>query len=295
MVIVRLIGGLGNQLFQYALGRRIAKTHGAQLKLDISSFATYKLHYGYALGAFDVKADIAAPEEVERLIGRPTLIRKMLRKVLGPRPRHIVEPHAHFAGNILSAPDDCYLEGYWQSEKYFADLRADLLEELEVRQPLEGRNAECAAFIADTNSVSLHIRRGDLVSNPQFNKVHGTCRPEYYEAAIAHIWRIQGSPHLFVFSDDIPWAREAIRPSCPVTFMDHNDGASAHEDLRLMALCRHNIIANSTFSWWGAWLNRNSQKIVIHPKRWFADPSAVEDYEKFLSDLIPHSWVAMPD
>jgi hypothetical protein len=293
MVIVKLIGGLGNQLFQYALGRRIAKTHGAQLKLDISSFATYKLHHGYALGAFDVKADIAAPEEVERLIGRPTLIRKMLRKVLGPGPRHIVEPHAHFAGNILSAPDDCYLEGYWQSEKYFSGIRSELIEELRPKHPLEGRNAEYAALISGVNSASLHVRRGDFATDPNTNKVHGTCGLDYYASAIDRIRQEHGTPHLFVFADDMAWARETLHPDCPLTFVDHNGAAGAHEDLRLMALCRHNIIANSTFSWWGAWMNGNPEKTVICPRRWLADPSVIPDYEEFLADLIPGSWVAL--
>src|SRR5579864_3361982 len=292
MVVVKLIGGLGNQIFQYAIGRKISKTHDVELKLDVTSFDTYKLHSGYALDAFNIKAGIATPADIGRLIGYPTPIHKVLRRMLGPGAKHVLEPHAHFADGIRGVSDDCYLEGYWQSEKYFSDLRADLLNELKLKRPLEGMNTECAALIADTNSVSLHVRRGDLVSNLQFNKVHGTCSPEYYAAAIAHVWRVQGTPHLFVFSDDIPWARKAIQPDCPITFVDHNDSAAAHEDLRLMSLCRHNIIANSTFSWWGAWLNRNPQKTVICPKKWFADPSAVQDYDKFLSDLLPNSWVA---
>ncbi len=292
MVIVKLIGGLGNQLFQYALGRRIAKTRGAPLKLDVSSFATYKLHGGYVLDALDIKADIATPGEVERLIGRPTLIRRVLRRVLGPGANHIVEPHAHFAKSILLAPDDCYLEGYWQSEKYFSDIRGELLKELRPKRPLEGKNAECAALIAGTNSVSLHVRRRDFATDSNTNKVHGTCGPDYYVSAIDRIRQEHGTPHLFVFADDMAWAREALHPDCPVTCVDHN-GAAAHDDLRMMGLCRHNIIANSTFSWWGAWLNRNPRKTVICPRRWLADPSVIPDYDEFLADLIPGSWVAL--
>jgi hypothetical protein len=149
-------------------------------------------------------------------------------------------------------------------------------------------NEEMAHRIGgEESAVSIHVRRGDYVSDAGTNRFHGTCSVDYYHDAVDRISGFAPASHFFVFSDGIDWAKENLRLRQPVTYVDFNDGEKNYEDLRLMSLCKHHIIANSSFSWWGAWLNPNPDKIVIAPKKWFNDPSINTD------DLIPNSWLRL--
>jgi hypothetical protein len=154
------------------------------------------------------------------------------------------------------------------------------------RQPLTGLNVEIAQEIAVVNSVSLHIRRGDYASNPKTLSTHGTCSLAYYKEAIRKIIERVESPHLFVFSDDIDWARDNLNIDLPIRYVDHNRDSESFNDMRLMSLCRHHIIANSSFSWWGAWLNPHEDKIVVAPNNWFANSNNTKD-------LLPTGWFAL--
>ena len=287
MVIVRLIGGLGNQLFQYALGRTLAERHATQLKLDIRGYESYAL-YSYALDRFNIIESFATPDEVRRLRGRGWIAERLPRRLQKLNPfrkgSYILERRFSFDPAVLRSPDDIYLDGYWQSEKYFKNLESVLRREFSVRDSLTGHNRELAARIAACNAVSLHVRRGDFASDPKTRRVHGLCSLDYYQAAVRRIAESVPQPHFFFFSDEPEWAAANLRVDHPVTIVTGNDASHSYEDLRLMSLCRHHIIANSSFSWWGAWLNANPDKIVIAPTRWFA--GARHDTR----DLLPPAW-----
>jgi hypothetical protein len=290
MIIVKINGGLGNQLFQYALGRAIAYHKNTSLKLDINSFETYNLHR-YALKNLNIEEKIATKEEI-RLMVRPNrmgFLRLKLLKILNQyyNQSYVKEVDFNFDQNIFKVSSKVYLDGYWQSEKYFKSVESIIRDEFVVVSPQEGLNRELADLIKSCESVSIHIRRGDYVSNPHTNKMHGTCDMDYYLRSIEKLAETVKNPHFFVFSDDIEWARSNLLLPSPITFVENNGAEKNYEDLRLMAQCKHNIIANSSFSWWGAWLNKNPDKIVFAPKKWFNDPSMIAD------DLIPDSWIKL--
>jgi hypothetical protein len=185
---------------------------------------------------------------------------------------------------ILNLPDNVYLEGSWQNSKYFENIRNILKAEFIVKAPLPGLNKELAEKIENTNSVALHIRRGNYVFDQETNKMHGTCSIDYYQKCVNRITEQVKNPHFFVFSDEPQWARENIKLEFPTTYISHNDISKQYEDFRLMTLCKHQIISNSTFSWWAAWLNENSDKIVLAPKEWFK--TDIFD----VSELVPKEW-----
>lgn len=196
----------------------------------------------------------------------------------------VVEPHFHYWNGFEKYPNDCYLQGYWQSEKYFQKCSNVIRKDFSFRQPMVERNLDWAERISGVNAISLHVRRGDYVNNPVANLTHGVCSANYYHEAISYISNRVMSPHIFIFSDDIPWVRANIITNLPCSLIDHNRGKDSFNDMRLMSLCKHHIIANSSFSWWGAWLNQSDEKIMIAPKKWFA-------VDKSTDDLIPDSWV----
>lgn len=288
MIIVRLKGGLGNQLFQYALGRHLAEIHKSVLKIDISFFETYELHT-YSLWPFNIQENIASPDEVLTLPARRIgIVERAATRLLRRPPKlastHIQEKYFHFDPEILNLPDGVYLDGYWQSEKYFADIFEILQKEYTVKTLPAGKDKELAGRILSCESVSLHIRRGSYLL-PPYNAFHGTCSLNYYLRCVEYLTQYVKHPHFFIFSDEPPWAYDNLKFPYPTTYVDHNDADKDYEELRLMSLCKYQIIANSTFSWWGAWLNANPEKIVLVPERWFND-STVDT-----KDLIPESWV----
>ncbi len=160
-------------------------------------------------------------------------------------------------------------------------IRKDLV----LKVPPAGRNAEMLREIQACEAVAVHIRRGDYVSNPVTAAVHGACGMDYYREGLSRLDQVVTRPHLYVFSDDIPWVRENLKTSHPVTYVDHNSADEPCEDLRLMSACKHFVIANSSFSWWGAWLSAFPGKRVVAPKRWFATDS------KDSRDQVPDSWI----
>jgi hypothetical protein len=288
MIITKLNGGLGNQLFQYAAGRRLAHARGVDLKLDISGLGNlnYWSMRHYELAPFDVVQTFATDEEITKLLRPysglvPRLFRRIMQKNEQLPMSYINEQHYHFDPRILDLPDGVYLDGYWQSEKYFADIVELIREEVSVKDPLAGRNAELCQEIADCQAVSMHVRRGDYVNNEITHRVHGVCGLDYYARAVEYIVSRINRPVFLIFSDDPAWVRENIRLDQPVRIVDHNDPEHGYEDMRLMSLCRHHIIANSSFSWWGAWLNSRLDKIVVAPQRWF------NEYDADTRDLYP--------
>ena len=288
MIIVRLIGGLGNQMFQYAAGRRLAHVLGVELKLDIAGFENYKLRT-YSLGNFNIQENFASAEEVGALRTlKRGMVERVLAKVLHKRSTHIRQKHFHFDPAIPTLADGVYLDGYWQSEKYFADIAEIIRREFTVKFPQTGKNRDLAEMIASRESVSFHVRRGDYVSNPKMKQEHGTCEPDYYSRCVEQLTRTVKGPHFFVFSDDPEWSRDNLKQPYPTTFVGHNKTDKDYEDLRLMSQCRHHIIANSSFSWWGAWLNPRKDKMVFAPRQWFAEE---QQASKKTDDLLAATWI----
>ena len=290
MVIVRLMGGLGNQMFQYAAGRAVAHRNRTPLKLDISAFEQDPLR-SYRLHHFNIVESIATPDEVAHLTKRGSGIwkrisRRVERYLLPPYRRSVfAQRFDHFDPDILRLRGNVYLIGYWQSEKYFKDIAHIIRQDFTFRHTADPENQKLARIIANTNSVSLHIRRGDYVSNPITYQYHGVCSLDYYRAAVARLTQTVKRPHFFVFSDDMEWAQQNLKPDYPVTYVTHNGVERDYEDLRLMSQCKHHIIANSAFSWWGPWLCTYPPKIVIAPQKWF------NKADRDTSDLIPASWI----
>lgn len=284
MIVTRLNGGLGNQLFQYAIARRLAYVNNTPLKLDVSELKNNNLRI-YSLSHFNIIENFASQEEIDRL-KRPGNKLSVIKRRIMPyykRP-FIVERFFHFDPNVLAAPGDVYLEGYWQSEKYFKDIKEIIHREFTLKHDLDHINKETALNIESSESASVHIRRGDYISDSKTNQVHGTCSLEYYHKAVKELKGIVPDIHLFVFSDDPLWVKKNLNVDVPVTFLDQNGPGKDYADLALMSLCHHHIIANSSFSWWGAWLCQKRDKIVFAPAKWF------NSIEKDTRDLIPDSW-----
>lgn len=290
MIIVKLMGGLGNQMFQYAAARSLSWRHGTVLKLDLSflegdqSGDTPRI---YKLDHFYITAEKASRWEVSTMSGRgnaflPTAFARFFQKNAADHANYR-EKSFHYDPQLLDQPDNVYLEGYWQSERYFTDIREVIRKDFTVKTPLTDKNRKLADEIQAVNSVSLHVRRGDYVMDEKTIAKHGVCSLEYYLRAEDRVAEIQADPHFFVFSDDPEWVADNLKLRHPARYVSHN-GSMAHEDLRLMSLCRHHVIANSSFSWWGAWLSTGTDKLVIAPDRWFNDPSINT------RDLIPYEW-----
>ncbi|APC05322.1 glycosyl transferase family 11 [Polynucleobacter asymbioticus] len=293
MIIARLNGGLGNQMFQYANGKAKALELDTQLLLDISEFETYRLHQGFELNKIFVGPfGIADSEQIKTLKGSP-LHGKMLKLAskiskLFLKKSFIQEPHFQYWYGIESIADNSYLSGYWQSEKYFQNFQDQIAADFRFAIPLQGMNEVLATTIQEDGqtSISLHIRRGDYVANPKTQAYHGVCSLDYYQKAIAYLTGRMEKVHFFIFSDDPEWVKQNLAMTHPHTFVSHNTGENSYNDMRLMSLCQHHIIANSSFSWWGAWLNQSASKIVIAPKKWFATDINTQD-------LLPSQWVTL--
>lgn len=292
MVISRIVGGLGNQMFQYAFGRAQSLAHGTEYALDLDDFRDYPLHNGFELSRiFNIEARELSPREMRGVIGwrgiggiRRMLVRRRYSWLRGAKI--LVEPHFHFWPPALRAPKDCYVAGYWQSERYFAAYQDVIRENFTYRLPLTSVNEGIRQRICSSEAVSLHVRRGDYVKDEQTSTTHGACTLEYYAKAIDFIAAQCRSPTFFVFSDDVAWVRN-LRIEFPHHYVEHNRAGESYNDMRLMSECRHHIIANSSFSWWGAWLNRSAEKIVVAPKRWFATN------EISARDLLPAAWIQL--
>jgi len=291
MIIVHLNGGLGNQMFQYAFGKRTAENNNDILKLDLSHYSNThptETPRRYNLDIYNINESFASDKEIGALkFGNRSFFSRILSwlSVSDEERSYIVEKFFQFDQSMLDIKGNAYLQGYWQSEKYFNDIRKVLLENFTIKTHLDDKNKKVLDGINETESVSVHIRRGDYIKDKKTKQFHGTCSLEYYKKAIDIIGKKIKNPHFFIFSDDIEWAKKNLRLSYPAHFVDNNDDEHNYEDLRLMSNCKHNIIANSSFSWWGAWLNQNPDKIVIAPRKWFNDPNIDT------SDVTPKSWL----
>lgn len=274
MIISRLNGGLGNQLFQYATGRILAMKLNVDLYLDASAFNNRYFtanSRNLELNNFNHIGKIFKNRALKFL---PSL------RILEPLSRHLTpwtiffERGRAYDPDVLKLQDQSYLVGYWQSYRYFSQISYQLKTEFEPVNQLSPKSRSIQKKIDTSNSIALHIRRGDYVSLPSAANFHGTLSLSYYDAAIARIRECVVEPKFFVFSDDPAWCRENLRIGNSAIIVDHNGGVNSWEDLLLMGRCRHHVIANSSFSWWGAWLADQrfgiANRIVCAPLKWFA-------------------------
>jgi hypothetical protein len=298
MIIVRLRGGLGNQLFQYAAGKALAEHHRTELKLDLYTYSKHP-YRKFELSKFNIEAVEASREEVHRFTGSNPVTRYLNKRENYFRcPEVFAQPHYHFYEDFLSMPKDLYLSGYWQSHRYFTNIEKQIANQFTPRQRLDSRNTELSEKMKSMQSVSVHVRRGDYTTASGYNSFFGLLPVEYYSRAIEKIMTEAGATRFYFFSDDQAWCRETFK-NLDAEFIDHNKGDNSYRDMLLMGACRHNIIANSTFSWWGAWLNPYADKKVIGPKQWFRSNYLTKKEPVYPSrfyntkDLIPASWQTM--
>ena len=293
MILAKLRGGLSNQMFQYAAARRLAHRHRTGVKIDAS---WYDSSHGatprrYELDQLCITGELASGWETIGTDGvrnaRPIELPIALFRKARPRYRFVSERTFRFDPDVLELPDDVCLFGYWVSERYFADIEDIIREEFQFRAPPSPANAARLDQLQSCESVAVHVRRGDYASNPALTSIHGLCSPEYYSRAVDRIRERVQDPVFFLFSDDLDWATDNVDLGGETIVADDNRGDASSQDLRLMSAAGHNIIANSGFSWWGAWLNENPKKVICAPERWLSDPS----YDT--SDVIPSSWVVL--
>ncbi len=296
MLVVNFIGGLGNQMFQYAFGRAIALKRELPVKFNVIELLdrTPKENFtfrNYELDIFAAEIAIASEEEVAIYNYQPKSLPekvyyKVKRKLLKPQ---VFKERAYYTydPDVYRSSENTYYDGYWQTEQYFQEFASVLRKDLAFKTEPQGQNATLAKQIQASNAIAVHVRRGDYVSNAISNQVHGTCSPEYYRQAVDILRQQVSNPVLFVFSDEPEWVQQNLAFDLPTVYVSHNKGQKSFEDMRLMSLCQHNIIANSSFSWWGAWLNDNPKKQVIAPRQWMQ--SEVIDS----SGLTPASWIRL--
>lgn len=286
------MGGLGNQMFQYACGRRLSFLHKVPLLLDTSFFDQKYLRQDstpreYELEVFKISAEIATKKITDKYYSSG-IIHRFLRKL--KYYRIILEEGRKMNEAVLSAPAHAYLEGYWQSEQYFNGINDIIRKEFTFPENSENIYvSELSDSIKNTNSVAIHIRRGDYVTNRRTNSVHGLLDMEYYSKAIDIMVKKLDCVSFYVFSDDPEWASKNFFKNIQATIINHQLPVRNYVDMKLMSYCMHNIIANSSYSWWGAWLNRNPGKIVIAPYKWYA----VGNNTEVINYRIPDSWLTI--
>lgn len=292
MIVVKMQGGLGNQFFQYATGRAIAERLRCHLFLDISWYR--RLPKGatpraWELGRYPILAECLDPDEekstwfwsMERL---GCLIRL---KGQWRWARSFREAEADYDARLAHLGLNRALEGYWQNPSYFDTMSSSLRQELQPSEPMGLRDVQIAEQILSCpqHAVAVHVRRGDYLHGVH-GAHHGTCDDAYYLRAFEHMRRQLAAPRFFVFSDDPDWVASRSDIFGGAMMVSHNGAERAFQDVRLMSLCRAHIIANSSFSWWGAWLSSHPDKRVVAPKRWLANGAS-------MPSLVPAEWVRL--
>jgi hypothetical protein len=292
-IVLKAFAGLGNQLFRYAALRYYAKRYGAEMSISVDP-ARFGFSYGYPrpflLSHYAITVPLHERTVLERLLvtGKPWLRVALtpLRKAL--RAQVFIEDFSDAHSFLRDIPLErnvkrLYLNGFFHTGAMVEEVADVMRTELVLKAPAEGKNLEVLEQIRRSrHSVSIHVRRGDCTS-PEADRVHLPL--EYYLRALAIMQERLGDPTFFVFSDDMPFVKQYLPRNISKVFVEHNDDFSAHEDLRLMSACHHHIIANSTFSWWGAWLSPGTDKMVIAPRHWYGPT------DSYWPELLPSSWL----
>lgn len=293
MIVIQLEGGLGNQMFQYAMAHIIADINKVPVKID-KKFLNLKNNTrgctprNFELGVFYNSFLQASESDVISLTNLSN-INKIKKRIGLNYPKVYQEPSFDFQSNVFSIQSPAYIKGYFQSYKYFIGYEDLILNFFSFPiDSLDSKNRELLSDIKHGNSISIHVRRGDYVQDKITQEFHGNCSLEYYFESIALLVSKYKDVKLIFFSDDSEWVKEHFK-NLPYSklFIDHNNDENSWKDMLLMSFCTHNIIANSSFSWWAAWLNENPHKTVIAPKNWFTDTG------KDANDLIPEEWIRL--
>jgi len=328
MVIIRINGGLGNQMFQYAAAKRLAYRKNTDLKLDIVELVDSFGYHIYGLKYFCIREHFASPAEILRYFPNEGF-KRLCRKVVGKKftqlffnlvlrdkterlkrryynydpdseetvklieGRILSQRFFNFDPEVLSAPDNVYMTGSFISEIYFKDIEEIIRNEFKFKSDPSEEDIKIIRMINDCESVAIHFRRGEFVENSQNKLSYGFIDDYYYNKCVSYIASIVKNPVFFVFSDDMEWAKKNFIPSYSTFYVDHNydavdyraDSGTDFQDMRLMSQCKHNIISNSTFSWWGAWLNQNPGKTVCAPKEFVR----ISNFDN--KDMLPDEWI----
>lgn len=310
MKIVKINGGLGNQMFQFAFYKALQHSNNNEVFIDLSAYQGKQfqdginlLHNGFELPElFSITYQEAPLKDVKKLSTQPTnLLNRVLRKYF-TKKTHFIDKNFGFNEELLSKPlpSNIYLEGYWQTEKYFSHIRDELLKDFSFKTPLSKKNLDILED-AGTETASIHIRRGDYLKTQTLN----VCSKDYYLNAIKLLFSKANPKSILVFSDDIPWCKSDLKLEEYITnilklnnikifYIDWNTGKDSYQDMQLMSKCKYHIIANSSFSWWGAYLDPNPEKIVIAPSVWNLrelNPSIDRYYKNSYNDILPSSWI----
>lgn len=289
MKIVNLLGGLGNQMFEYAMYLALKNAHPDEdIKFCTRCFHGYGLHNGLEIQrVFKLRFPEASIWELSK-IAYPIFNYKSWQVMSHFFPKRksmtMGTTQIAFNANEITRRDSVFYDGYWQNENNFKHIRKQVLQAFSFPVFNDKRNEILAKKLMESHSVSIHIRRGDYLKEPDWC----VCTPEYYQKGINYIRKKQKIDLLCVFSDDIPWCREHLREMSDglnIEFVDWNKREQSYCDMQLMTYCKHNIIANSSFSWWGAWLGQDTEKIVIAPKTWANKPIA--------NDPICENWIRL--
>lgn len=296
MIAIRISGGLGNQMFQYALGRRLSIEYNSPLFLDLREYECHENEYyrnngvanrKYELNIFNLGEHQHILSDNFNLLPKNTIGSRLqfkIEKLLGIRAVIFEKGLGYDADIIKQIKKVNYLSGYWQSPKYFEGIDNVLRSEFEFNLG-DFRDNSLEMIIESSNSIAVHIRRGDYVNSPIINATHGVSDLSYYKKAYDVINEIVPSPTFFIFSDDISWAKDNLR-WLPNTFYVSKAAWPNYYEMFLMSRCKHQIIANSTFSWWAAWLNKFIGKVIIAPAKWYADKHLNNQF----STIIPNGW-----
>ena len=285
-IVVRLMGGLGNQLFQYACGRALATQHGLPLLLDPREVIRKGAHSGLAIELFNIKAEFIDGQSKYALASWKWKVSRAIRRQISPSLGYYHEQEFGFDEDLVEHGHNNIISGFWQSYKYFDKSAVDLLrKEFTLKKPYTKDQQQIVDEMHVGNGVAVHVRRGDYLNNPKALAKHGVCSAEYYQQAVARIEALVDDPHYFVFSDDPQWVKQNINIDNAVFVSDR--GYAPEVDLMLISSCQHQIIANSSFSWWGAYINANADKHVIIPDPWF-------DADICAKDMSPIEWIRCP-
>lgn len=283
MVITHLKGGLGNQMFQYACGYALAKDFNSIHKLDTSYYTSIPSNHTkrtFELSLFNISSPVLKESDLERILSKKTKLDKYLDDI---KSKFYTIFTGFYPIEKYFGVENLYLDGYFQSEKFFVKYRDYILKEFSLNgNQGEAYNRISKKITNEKRSISMHIRRGDYVTDIKASKHHGVLGVEYYKKGL-NILNIR-NPKIFVFSDDIDWVRKEFTFLPKDTYFVSKHHFNSAQEIILMSLCKHNIIANSSFSWWGAWLNQNNKKNIIAPKRWTQSILAVN------TDITPKDW-----
>ena len=286
MNIVRLDAGLGNQMFQYAFYCALKAVYG-DTKIDISEYKYRRHQYGYELEKiFNVAPSYASARESNAMVDMSKSLcadirRKIFKRTYKGNGELIEEKESRFQPELLNKTN-AYFVGFWQSEKYFSSVENIVRQEFTFRNELDEKNRQIAEEIKNSTAVAVHIRCGSTAKRRCAAPFGYICTPPYYKKAIDYIESKTDNPRFFIFSNEPAFAKEKLTLPANVVFVDINHGKNSYKDMQLMSLCKHNIVANSSFSWWAAWLNANAEKIVVSPDLWLHDGE--------MPDIIPETW-----